>query len=361
MKQKQLNIHDRHLEEEIKKGRNSLSTDRLDMSFGEIMSMYEREEIIIDPEFQRLYRWSSYQKTRFMESLLLGIPIPPIFVAEDENGKWELVDGLQRLSTVLSFCGYLKDTSKNNWSMIEGDLVKALVDLEYSDLPLKFQLNIKRSTCRVEIIKWDSNYDMRYELFNRLNTGGSALTDQEIRNCIFRGVSDEFNTYLKEASLNEDYMALISPTDKQVSELYMQELVLRYSSLYKNAENIRNNISQHMTDFMRSVVEEKVDFDYELMKKKLSMTSKLLLEVGDDAFKARNNAFSSSLYDAVFVLVAENIEIYKNINIEKIKSAISQIKNNQEFQSLMGSSAASNTRVKKRQLIAKDIFSKLNG
>ena len=71
----------------IENSRNTLQTDKLDMSFGEIMSMYEREEIIINPEFQRLYRWSDYQKTRFVESILIGIPIPPIFVAEDKNGR----------------------------------------------------------------------------------------------------------------------------------------------------------------------------------------------------------------------------------------------------------------------------------
>ena len=92
-----------NLLEDIKQMRNTLQTDKLDMSFGEIMSMYERNEIIINPEFQRLYRWSHYQKTRFIESIIIGIPIPPIFVAEDENGRWEVVDGLQRLSTIFSF------------------------------------------------------------------------------------------------------------------------------------------------------------------------------------------------------------------------------------------------------------------
>ena len=81
---------------DIEAGRNTLQTDKLDMSFGEIMSMYDKEEIIINPDFQRLYRWSDYQKTRFIESIIIGIPIPPIFVAEDSKGRWELVDGLQR-------------------------------------------------------------------------------------------------------------------------------------------------------------------------------------------------------------------------------------------------------------------------
>lgn len=97
------------LETQLEETRNSLSTDRLDMSFGEIMSMYERDEIVIDPDFQRLFRWDIYQRTRFIESILIGIPIPPIFVAEDENGRWELVDGLQKnFNYIFFFSEYLE-------------------------------------------------------------------------------------------------------------------------------------------------------------------------------------------------------------------------------------------------------------
>jgi uncharacterized protein with ParB-like and HNH nuclease domain len=161
----------KQLESKLEETRNSLSTDRLDMSFGEIMSMYEREEIIIDPDFQRLFRWDTYQKTRFVESILIGIPVPPIFVAEDELGRWELVDGLQRISTIFSFFGILRSLpDKNNWIMTKGDIASDLENLACKDLPLKFQLNIKRASCRVEIIKWNSAFDMRYELFNRLIT-----------------------------------------------------------------------------------------------------------------------------------------------------------------------------------------------
>ena len=151
------------LEQQLEDKRNSLSTDRLDMSFGEIMSMYERDEIIIDPDFQRLFRWDEYQKTRFIESILIGIPIPPIFVAEDENGQWELVDGLQRISSIFSFFGILKTPQeKNNWILGKGDLIDSLENLASKDLPLKFQLNIKRASCRIEIIKWNSKFDMNY-------------------------------------------------------------------------------------------------------------------------------------------------------------------------------------------------------
>lgn len=107
-----------------------LRTERMDVSFGELLSMYENKEIIINPSFQRYYRWSEEQKTRFIESLLLlllGIPIPPIFVATNGQGVWELVDGLQRISTYLSFVGVLKTEKgikkENGWALLSGESI----------------------------------------------------------------------------------------------------------------------------------------------------------------------------------------------------------------------------------------------
>src|SRR5690606_33664892 len=97
------------LQNEISLERERLSSDRMDISFGELINLYKNDELIIQPEYQRLYRWNIKQKTAFIESILLGIPIPPIFVAEDTEGIWELVDGLQRVSSFISFFGELKD------------------------------------------------------------------------------------------------------------------------------------------------------------------------------------------------------------------------------------------------------------
>src|SRR5882762_1668266 len=99
------------LTEEIITAQRFVKTDAYQMSIGEIVSMYDSREIIIDPEFQRLFRWDIGQKARLIESLLLGIPLPSIFVFEKENGSWELIDGLQRVSTVLEFMGKLRSAS----------------------------------------------------------------------------------------------------------------------------------------------------------------------------------------------------------------------------------------------------------
>ncbi len=139
---------DETIETELSSARNTLSSDRLDMSFGELINMYDAGELIIDPEFQRYFRWDIYQRTRFVESILLGIPVPSIFMAEDSNGKWEVVDGLQRISTILSFFGKLTgdNEKENGWVMCQGDLINSLEGKSIDDLPLKFQLNIKRSS-----------------------------------------------------------------------------------------------------------------------------------------------------------------------------------------------------------------------
>ena len=97
------------LDNEISEKRKEIRTDGYPMSIGEWISLYEAKEVDIHPEFQRFFRWSETQKTNLIESILLGIPIPPIFVSQRSNGVWDVVDGLQRLSTIYQFIGRLKD------------------------------------------------------------------------------------------------------------------------------------------------------------------------------------------------------------------------------------------------------------
>ena len=97
------------LEQEVKKSARNIFTDSYEMSIGELVSLYRDEEIDINPEFQRLFRWKPEQKTRLIESILLGIPIPPIFVFTNEQSIWELIDGLQRTSTIFEFLGVLRN------------------------------------------------------------------------------------------------------------------------------------------------------------------------------------------------------------------------------------------------------------
>jgi uncharacterized protein with ParB-like and HNH nuclease domain len=172
------------------------------MSIGELAGIYERGEIDVHPKFQRILRWSDEQKTKLIESVLLRIPVPPIFVAQDSNGKWDVVDGVQRLGTILEFLGILKDPTDRLREPLILQGTKLLPELEgYSfshpptpepafDIPL--QLDFKRSRLDIEIILKESDPSTKYELFERLNTGGSIASDQEVRNCVLVWINEDF-------------------------------------------------------------------------------------------------------------------------------------------------------------------------
>ena len=122
------------LNEEIDSMRKEIRTDGYGMSIGEWISLYENKEIDIHPEFQRFYRWTEIQKSNLIESILLGIPIPPIFVSQRKDGIWDVIDGLQRLSTLYQFVGILRDENENNIEPLKLEKTKYLPSLEEGEL-----------------------------------------------------------------------------------------------------------------------------------------------------------------------------------------------------------------------------------
>jgi hypothetical protein len=343
------------LSQRIEETRNSLQTDSLSMSLGEIISLYEHGELIINPSSQRLFRWSKKQQTRFLESLILGIPTPPIYIAENQDGNWELIDGVQRVSTLLSFFGLLKnDPDKNNWTMSEGELIDEFEGFNCDNLPFKLILNLKRAIWRVEIVKWNSKMDMRFELFNRLNTGGTPLTDQEIRNNIFRGISPSFSEYLAEMSSIPEFVGLIKITKSRIKQMYLDELVLRFTSLVFDWDKINEGLPNYMTKFMGEAVRDP-KFDYCKFQDIFVRTVHLLSDLGKGIFLTSNGLFSTSLFEGITIGVANNIDFYEK-NKYMLNDKIKEIKKDNEFNSYMGSSASSKNRVKGRIRRAIRIF-----
>ena len=163
------------LEKQIEAARKEIASDGYEMSVGEIINLYRDDELIIHPAYQRLFRWDSSKKTRFIESLLLGIPIPPVFVFQTEKGLWELIDGLQRLSTIFEFVGILKSRGEDGIKIEPAALERTKYLPDLADRTWKTghgnvgigsaaQLFIKRSRIRVEILKKESDPSAKYEL-----------------------------------------------------------------------------------------------------------------------------------------------------------------------------------------------------
>jgi len=155
----------------ISNKRNNLRTDRLDMSFGELMNMYEEDWLFITPEYQKAFRWDKSKQSKFIESILLGVPVPPIFVAETKEAKWEVLDGWQSIITIFSFFGILKesDDQENNWTLEKCEIITELEGRSIEDFSPLLKFTIKKTVCRVEIIKWDNDLDRQiiYKIFGQ--------------------------------------------------------------------------------------------------------------------------------------------------------------------------------------------------
>lgn len=246
-----------NLQQEIDIRRSEIRTDDYAMSIGELISLYRNKEIDIHPDFQRFFRWTLVQKSRLIESLLLGIPIPPIFVSQRNDGIWDVIDGLQRLSTIFEFLGILKDednVSKPPLILQDTKYLPSLKGVVWGDDPLLREqaslsqstslieekpvsttsldvtqrLLIKRAKIQVNIILEGDDKSSKYELFMRLNTGGSNLSFQELCNCMLLSLNRKAYEWLTSLSDEENFKHCVNLTDRAISERYDMELVLRF-------------------------------------------------------------------------------------------------------------------------------------
>ena len=346
------------LQDEIDKTRQEIRTDSYSMSIGEWISLYERSEIDIHPDFQRFFRWSDHQKSTFIESILLGIPIPPIFVSQRDDGVWDVVDGVQRLSTIYEFVGLLKkdesekdesekdesekDESENNGYPVALQKTTYLASLEGkkwddpNDKDNSFtqtqRLLIKRSKIAVNIVEKESDEIIKYELFQRLNTGGSVATHQEVRNCILLMLNKKLYQLMRSLADYEPFKKCTALSDRLYEEQYDMELVLRFILLFdRDEENIKKlgrDVHVFLTEKMREMASD-VNLDYHHIETAFKTTFDLLNEItGDDSFKKYKceqdrflGGFSLSAYEVVALGIGYNYKNLPQINLisDKIK------------------------------------------
>jgi len=234
------------LKDEIDNAQRLVKTDAYQLSIGEVVNMYKDEEFVINPDFQRLFRWEIGQKSKLIESLLLGIPIPSIFVFEKEDSTWELIDGLQRISTLLEFMGELKDPAtgqlKPPTALVATKYLPSLDKAvwekseQVADVPVddqkplmgQQQLAIKRSRLSVEILKRPSDDTTKYDLFQRLNAGGIAANAQELRNCIIIMVNRQYSAFMRGLAESQPFLTVLAASDDQIEKQRHMEYVSRF-------------------------------------------------------------------------------------------------------------------------------------
>jgi hypothetical protein len=363
------------LQKEIDKARAEIRTDGYPVSIGEWLSLYEKKELDIHPEFQRFYRWSPKQKSRLIESIFLGIPIPPIFVAQRDDGVWDVVDGLQRLSTIFQFVGVLRDEDGELVQPLLLESTKYLPSLggrswenpehpEFSLTPPQ-RLLIKRSKIDASIILKESDDKAKYELFQRLNTGGSPLSDQEVRNSILVMINKDLFRWMKSLSADSNFQETIALTDRALEEKYDMELLLRFLVLRTMPEDKLSEIGD-MGDFLTDkAVElaEKANINREEEEQAFRTTFSILMkEIGSDSFKRYDlqkqkfvGGFSVSGFEAVSLGVGFNYKVIQE-NSQHISQKIKDLWGDPNFLQNSGSGIRASTRVPRVIPFARKLF-----
>lgn len=320
-----------------------IRTKSLDVSFNELYDMYQNKELTISPDYQRLFRWEEEKQSRFVESLILEMPVPPIFVIETDDGVYELIDGLQRISSYLHFRGERLGETDNDFLVLHGcDIVNDLNGLTFDKLPKALQIKIKRSFVRMEVIKKESEISLKYHMFKRLNTGGELLSAQEIRNCTIRLLGSKGIDFLEECSKNADFQAVISriAPDKRKTR-YDQELILRFFAIKNDIENYKYPVTEYLTRYLEKITTQDIQFDYEREKNIFEKTFKYINKNwGDEVFSGKTangnikNEFVLYYFDGIAVSIASLIERVATYDCaQEITEAINQIKYGTELQS----------------------------
>jgi hypothetical protein len=223
------------LEQGLDAERIQLRSDSYQMSIGELGNLYQNDELTINPEFQRALRWTHVQKVAFIESILMQFPLPTIFVAAGADGKWDLLDGLQRITTIFEFMGILKRDgvllkplpllATERFPELEG-LVFESTSPDEPSLTDRLRLDFKRERMDVKIILRESKPEMKYDLFLRLTTGGTPLTAQDARNAIMANVNSAFRTWIDETAKLPAYLHTLALSEKDIDQRYHEELLL---------------------------------------------------------------------------------------------------------------------------------------
>ena len=288
----------------------NISSWGADLSFRELISMYEEDELV-KPELQRKYVWDKVEASRFIESILLGLPVPSVFLAQSGSQKL-IVDGYQRIMTVYDYMRGIFSTDKKVFRLSNSEKINARWrNKAFSELSTDDQRKIKSTTIHAIIFeqkKPENDGTSLYQVFERINTSGRTLTPQEIRNCVYQG---SFNTMLFEINENKTWRELFG-TEEADSRMRDLEYILRFFTMKTgdilDTESKQISLKKALNDFMNTHKEDR-PADIQRFKDEFDTTVQLVYDhIGKDAFRNYTRGkfskkFHPAIFDAIMVAV----------------------------------------------------------
>ncbi|MBX7240119.1 MAG: DUF262 domain-containing protein [Bacteroidia bacterium] len=328
--------------------------------FDHIRKLKNGRLIIENIEFQRKFVWDIEKQSRFIESILMGFPIPPFYLNAKPDGAYIIIDGLQRTKTLSYFL-------KDEFSLKGLHSLKQLERKKFSDLPMALQAKIEDKGLNVYILKATTPPRVIYELFDRINTGGTQLTRQEVRNGIFIGKSTRL---LKEIAHDEIFE---QATDYGVGQSRMkdEEMVLRYLAFkLQGYESYRDDLSPFvelamamMNDMADKELEKlKVDakrafeWSYKLFGKQ---NFRIPLYEENGSIKDRRGAINVSVLESVCYVLSNCSDEFLAKNKEKINKNYYELTKNKQYLESVKTSTGNVKKVHTRFQLAQEILTKI--
>lgn len=310
---------------------NQIHTSSGDLEIESLHNKKNRGRLILQPDFQRQYVWDSKKASRLIESAILRIPLPIIYLSEEKDGKEYVIDGQQRLTSFFSFIdGHFPDGKVFKLSGL--NVYTELNGKKFSDLSDEFQDRVRYYKIRAITFQKDSSENLKFEIFERLNTGSVQLNDQELRNCLYRG---GFNIALKEMAEDPDFMFIcgLNGPDKRMKD---KELVLRFCAFYHKTYL---NYKAPMRNFLNSEAIEKRNIsDKELSELKTAFKNACQIirsTFGENSFKrfykgkdGQENGywepkkFNASLYDILMYSFSREDKNKVYQHLDSLKEAL---------------------------------------
>ena len=332
----------------IEQADNQIITNRietLELSWNELYDMYKHQELRIPPAYQKLFRWGEERQSRFVESLLLEMPVPPVYVMEVNPGEYELMDGLQRVCSYLRFRGEQLDDTQEEALVLKGcDFIRDLDGQTFAQLPKAMQIKLKRSFVRMQVIRPENDPLFQYRMFKRLHTGGGYLSEQEIRSCAIRLLGPDGLDFLEECSKNKDFKTVVSKVaaDKKKTQ-YDQELVLRFFAVKNDSGQESYPLTEYLTRYLEKITTKELAFDFQKEKDLFEKTFAFINQHwGKEAFSRKTpkgkirNEFVLYYFDSVTAAIAyymdkimeygEEMEIVEAIDYVKYGPGLSACK-----------------------------------
>lgn len=299
-----------------------LYTQAYDKSVSDLVRMITEKDIILNPHYQREYVWDDKRASLLIESIILNVPIPVVYVSQEDDDKWNVIDGLQRLNSLFRFF-------ERDFKLKGLEVLLELNGLDIKTINPKSSRILKNGLIRVIMISSDSDPNIKYDVFMRLNRGSVKLSEQELRNCLYRG---EFNDLLKDLRNNKIFMDILNlkSNHPRMDDI---ELIERFFAMYEDWDNdllimrtykkqIKRFLNEHMYRMMKNTKEKnntlKILFN--------DTIDKVYKVFSNNAFRRidLNNTYESNLNRALMDCVMVSFTYY---SIEQIDNKSTEIRN----------------------------------